>query len=478
MSLTSSTTQSGEFIDPRTHRSSVWRKLGYALGDFAYNFMWWIVSALLLVFYTDVFLIPAAVVSLFMLIIRLTDAVVDPIAGSIADRTNTRWGRYRPYVLFAPMVLVGSMILMFWAHPDWSQPAKVTYAVITFSIAALASTFTNMPYGALNAVISVDTDERLSFSSFRMAAGMISSALVGFIIFPLIDFFKGSGENPMVQGYVFSVAALGAVAIVLFVICFLSTRELIKLAPDRNQPKLKDLWRSVLANRPLQIVVIGFFIYGFVGYGRVAVMAFFFQYNIGDTGLFGPFNLVATGCGVVGAMLAPVLLRLVPSGNKAKVVIGSLVGQAVFFGSMFFVASAETMVWFFVLGAFGGVSMGVFITGIFGMVPDTVEYGEHKVGFRSEGFNYAFTSLAIKWGGAAGPAALGFLLAAVGYVPNVDQAPAVLTSINMMMTLVPAALCVVAAVPFLFYKLDRRRFNEIVDELEGLSASESASADG
>lgn len=443
--------------------------------------MWWIVSALLLVFYTDVFLIPAAVVSVFVLIIRLTDAVVDPIAGSIADRTNTRWGRYRPYVLFAPMVLVVAMTFTFWAHPAWSLTGKVVYAVITFSLAALASTFTNMPYGALNAVVSVDTDERMSFSSYRMAAGMISSALVGFIIFPLLDFFKGSGENPMVQSYVLSVASLGIIAIVLCVICFLSTRELIKVAHDRNRPKLKDLWKSVAANGPLQIVVIGFFIYGFVGYGRMAVMAFFFQYNIGDTGLFGPFNLAATGSGIVGAMLAPALLRLIPGGNKAKVVIGSLAAQALFFGAMFFVAAVDTMVWFFVFGALGGIAMGMFITAIFGMVPDTVEYGELKAGFRSEGFNYAFTSLAIKWGGAAGPAALGFLLAGVGYVPNVDQTPEVLTSINMMMTLVPAALCLIAAVPFLFYKLDRHRFNEIVDQLEareGQTATVRASEGG
>ncbi|NQX18313.1 MFS transporter [Rathayibacter sp. VKM Ac-2857] len=448
--------------DLRTVRASFWRKAGYATGDFAYNFSWYIVSALLLVFYTDVFLIPAAVVSVFVLLIRLTDAVVDPIVGSMADRTRSRWGRYRPWILFAPIVMALAMTLTFWAHPDWSEPAKILYAVITFAIAAIASTAVNMPYGALGAVVSQNTDDRLRFASYRMVAASLGSTIIGFIIFPMLSFFSGpSGDSA--RGYAITVPIIGGVTVVLFLISFFSTKEVVQPV-ETAQPKMRQLWKSVGGNRPLQLVVIGFFLLGFIGYGRIAIMAYYFQYNIGDVSVFGTFNLVATGASVIGAIIAPLLLKLFPSGNKSRVLVLSCIIQAVFFSAMYVVASDLTL--FFVFGGLAGIGQGVFSAMIFGMVPDTVEYGEVKSGVRSEGFNYAFTSLALKWGGAAGPAVLGILLASTGYRPNAEQSPEVLNAITLMLTLVPGILTLLIAVPFLFYKLDRTMFNDLVDELQ------------
>jgi len=458
----SAITPDGKNIDLRTVKASVWRKIGYALGDFAYNFSWYIISALLLVFYTDVFLIPAAVVSIFVMLIRLSDAVIDPLFGSLVDRTRSKWGRYRPWILFAPIVMVIAMSLTFWAHPDWSEPAKITYAIITFTIAALASTAVNMPYGALNAVVSLNTDDRLSFASYRMVAASLGSTIVGFLVFPLIEFFSGS-EGNAAQGYGATVPLIGTVTIVLFVICFFSTKEIVQPV-NAAQPKMRQLWGSVVKNTPLKIVVIGFFLTGFIGYGRIAIMAFYFQYNVGDTGMFGIFNLVSTGASVIGAILAPLLLKAVPSGNKAKVVIFASIIQAVFFALMF--VAGTDLVWFFIFGGLAGIGSGIFIAMMFGMIPDTVEYGEVKSGIRSEGFNYAFTSLAMKWGGAAGPAALGFVLAGTGYIPNIGQSSAVLAAIAIMMTIVPAILSLATAIPFLFYKLDRKAFNGMVDEIQ------------
>lgn len=455
-------TADGKVEDLRNVRASFWRKVGYATGDFSYNFSWYIVSALLLVFYTDVFLIPAAVVSVFVLLIRLSDAVIDPLVGSMADRTRTRWGRYRPWILFAPIVMALAMTLTFWAHPDWSDPAKVIYAIVTFGIAAVASTAVNMPYGALGAVVSLNTDDRLRFASYRMVAASLGSTIIGFIIFPMLAFFSGSSGNAA-QGYAITVPIIGGVTVILFIISFLSTKEVVQPV-NTAQPKMRQLWKSVGGNRPLQLVVIGFFLLGFVAYGRIAIMAYYFQYNVGDVAVFGTFNLVATGASVIGAIIAPQLLKLFPSGNKSRVLVLSCVIQAVFFSTMYFVSSDLTL--FFVFGGLAGIGQGIFSAMIFGMVPDTVEYGEVKSGVRSEGFNYAFTSLAMKWGGAAGPAVLGLLLASTGYIPNVDQSPDVLNAIALMMTLVPGILTLLIAIPFLFYKLDRKKFNELVDELQ------------
>ena len=448
--------------DPRTGKATVWRKLGFALGDFSYNFVWYVVSALLLVFYTDVFLIPAAVVSLFVLLVRLSDAVIDPLVGSIADRTRTRWGRYRPWILFGPVVMVAAMTLTFWAHPTWPLSGKVTYAVVTFVAATIASTCVNMPYGALNAVVSLDTDERLSFASYRIVASSLGSTLVGFIILPLIAAFSGPDDD-QARGYLLTIPTIGVIAVVLFFVCFVSTRELV--APSgQAKPAFKQLWSSVLVNRPLQLLLVGFFLTGFIGYGRIGILVYFFQYNVGDVALFSTFNLVATGATVIGAMLSPRLLKLFPSGNKAAVVIVGCLVQAVFFAVMFF--AEDDMPLFFVLGGLAGLGQGIFSAMIFGMVPDTVEYGELKSGIRSEGFNYAFTSLALKWGGAAGPAALGLVLSMTGYLPNAQQNPDVLDAILLMMTIVPAVLSLVTAIPFFFYKISRQSFNEMVDELE------------
>lgn len=455
-------TSEGDVTDLRHVRASVWRKIGYATGDLSYNFSWYIVSALLLVFYTDVFLIPAAVVSVFVLLIRLTDAVIDPIVGSMADRTRSRWGRYRPWILFAPIVMALALTLTFWAHPDWPEPAKIVYAIVTFGIAAVASTATNMPYGALNAVVSLNTDERLSFASYRMIAASVGSTIIGFIIFPMIGFFSGP-TGDQARGYALTVPVIGLITVILFVICFLSTREIVQPV-DTAQPRMRQLWRSVGGNRPLQLIVIGFFLLGFVAYGRIAIMAFYFQYNVGDLGLFGTFNLVATGATVVGAIFTPLAARLFPRGNKAHLLILSCIIQGVFFSAMFF--ARDDLALFFVFGGIAGIGQGIFSAVIFGMVPDTVEYGEVKSGIRSEGFNYAFTSLALKWGGAAGPAALGFVLAGLGYIPNAEQSPGVLVAIAAMMTIVPGILTLLVIVPFLFYRIDRARYNELVDELQ------------
>ncbi|MEA4945682.1 MAG: glycoside-pentoside-hexuronide (GPH):cation symporter [Propionicimonas sp.] len=445
-------------------KASIWRKLGYAIGEIGYNGMWYVVSAFLLVFYTDVFLIPAATVSTFVLIIRLADAIVDPIAGSIADRTRTRFGRYRPYLIAGPLAMIITLTLTFWAHPDWAMPGKIAYAIVTFALAAIASTFTNMPYGALNAVLTLDTDERLSFASWRFVMVSVGNALIGLAVVPLLEFFS-KGPGGAVQGYVMTVPTVGIVAFIIFVICFLSTREVVQPKAGVAAPKMKDLWRSVLHNRPLQIVVLGFFLFGFLAYGRIAVMAYFFQYNIGDLGQFGPFNLVINMTGLVGSLLAPVLLKWIPSGNKARVVIIACLWQVGWYVASYFVAAADTMGWFFVFSGLAGLGYGVLLTMIYGMVPDTVEYGEVKSGIRSEGFNYAFTSLAMKWGGAAGPAVLGFLLAAYGYLPNAQQNEGVLAVIALSLTILPAVLTLIVAIPFFWYRIDRNSHHEMVSQL-------------
>ena len=202
-------------------------KIAYGFGDVGCNFSWMFVSNFLMIFYTDVFGISMAAVSALMLFSRFWDAINDPIVGGLTDKTNTRWGRYRPWLLVAAPITSVLLILSFWAHPDWSNTSKIVYMVITYCLLVLGYTCVNIPYGTLCGAMTQDIDERAKINTSRSVAAMIAIGIINIVTVPLISRL---GSNSVKNGYLFVAIIYGCIFAACHFFCFAKTKEQVTIS--------------------------------------------------------------------------------------------------------------------------------------------------------------------------------------------------------------------------------------------------------
>lgn len=210
-------------------------KIAYGFGDVGCNFSWMFVSNFLMIFYTDVFGISMAAVSALMLFSRFWDAINDPIVGGLTDKTNTKWGRYRPWLLIAAPITAILLMLTFWAHPDWSDTAKVLYMVITYCLLVLGYTCVNIPYGTLCGAMTQDIDERAKINTSRSVAAMIAIGIINIITVPLI---AKLGKHSTANGYLFVAVIYGCIFAACHFFCFAKTREAVT-TPEKEKISVK-----------------------------------------------------------------------------------------------------------------------------------------------------------------------------------------------------------------------------------------------
>ena len=250
---------------------AVARKFAFASGELVYNLPWMLVSSYLAFFMTDVALIPASAVSILFLICRIWDAINDPMIGSLADRTNTKMGRYRPWMLGGALGLIPLVVLLFWAHPGWSVGARTAYGCILYFITVVASTSWNIPFSALNGVISPYPRERASFSSYRIFISSIACSVATALFIPFVTKFSGA-EGNTVRGYLLAALVICCMAIPFVFTSILGTKEVVKAPPQQKQKfHAKELAACFTKNPPLLIVCFAFLVYGFLNYGRMTV---------------------------------------------------------------------------------------------------------------------------------------------------------------------------------------------------------------
>ena len=197
-------------------------KIAYGFGDVGCNFSWMFVSNFLMIFYTDVFGISMAAVSALMLFSRFWDAINDPIVGGLTDKTKTRWGRYRPWLLVAAPITAVLLVMTFWARPDWNQTAKIVYMVITYCLLVLGYTCVNIPYGTLCGAMTQDIDERAKINTSRSVAAMIAIGVLNIITVPLINKFGSSSAK---TGYLTVAVIYGCIFAACHFFCFAKTKE-------------------------------------------------------------------------------------------------------------------------------------------------------------------------------------------------------------------------------------------------------------
>lgn len=431
-------------------------KLAYGMGDVGCNFSWMFVGNFLMIFYTDVFGISMSAVATLMLFSRFWDAINDPIIGGLSDKTHTRWGRYRPWLLFAAPLTALVLILTFWAHPDWSQTHKIIYMAVTYCILVLGYTCVNIPYGTLCGAMTQNMTERAQINTSRSVSAMIAIGIINIITIPLIEWL---GNGNARQGYLLIAILYGTIFAVCYIFCFAKTKEVVEVPVAQKIPLRLQL-QAVAKNKPYLLALLGQVLFGFILYGRNADLLYYFTYVENDAVLFTYYSMAIIIPSIIGAACFPKVFQL--TSNKGWAASVFAFGTGITIIALFFFSPVTSPIPFYLFAALSQFFFSGFNTAIYAIIPDCVEYGEWRTGIRNDGFQYAFISLGNKIGMALGTALLALSLGWAGYEANTTQNEAVVAIMRHSFSTIPGILWVVTALALFFYKLDKRSYNRIL----------------
>lgn len=434
-------------------------KIAYGFGDVGCNFSWMFVSNFLMIFYTDVFGISMSAVSALMLFSRFWDAINDPIVGGLTDKTKSRWGRYRPWLLIAAPITSIILVFTFWAHPDWSGTLKIVYMTVTYCLLVLGYTCVNIPYGTLCGAMTQSIDERAVINTSRSVAAMIAIGIINIITVPMVSYF---GKNNMATGYLIVATIYGCIFSACHIFCFAKTREVVTI-PEKEKIYLHVQLKAIAHNKPYILALIGQILFGLTLYGRNADILYYFTYVEGSASYYTIYSMCIIIPSIIGAACFRPVFRKTNNKGRAASIFAFFTG--VFMISLYFFNVKENAIIFYALSGITQFFFSGFNTAIYAIIPDCAEYGQWKTGLRNDGFQYAFISLGNKVGMALGTAFLAGMLDKYGYVANQTQNGSVLMVMKHAFSTVPGMLWIVTAVVLFFYRLNKKKYNEIVEEL-------------
>lgn len=439
--------------------------IGYSLGDVANNFAFAMGALFLLSYYTDVAGVGAAAAGALLLGVRFFDAFADLLAGRVVDSVNTRWGKFRPFLLFASIPLMVISVLVFYVPSSLSHTGKVIYATITYAGLGLFYSLVNIPYGSLATAMTQDPLSRARLGAGRSIAASLTFVVLAFVIGSQIG---GSDVASVQATYLHYTTMLAIAGLVLYFLCFKSTKE--NVIRTVAQPALGVSLRTVKKNHALIMLCGGALFMLTATFAVTATGMFYVRYVVGDPSLFTVMVLVQMFIGsVLPAFFVPSLVRRF--GKKNTFLIGAsigFIGYLLFFlsGFNFFVAMAGLCV--------ASIGMGFAMTIMWALEADTVEYGEYQTGIRIEGLTYSLFSLTRKCGQALGGSIPAFIMGAAGYIANAEQTEEVIFSIRASIALLPAGAIAVSFLIMLFYPLTDAKFAQIMKEITARRAAKAA----
>ncbi len=451
-------------------RLPIQEKLGYACGDFASVLFWAVISNQLIFFYTDVFGISAFAAGTMIMVSRIWDGVNDPVMGMIADRTNTKWGKFRPYLLWTAVPLAVMGVITF-TTPDLSTSGKLVYASVTFVLFMTAYTAINIPYSSLLAVISPDSIERADVASYKYIFAYAAGFVVSVSLLPLARIF---GQGVDAKGWQLTLALYGAVAVIFFLITFRTTRE--RVAPKKSQKTtVKQDLKDLAGNRPWLILLgVTLFMILFIAL-RSSVTTHYFKYYVGDQFLTfwksdKPYDYVALTSGFNGVGQAFCILGVIctkwiagPLGKKKAFLV--LFAIDIIGNSAFFFMAPDDITAMFVFQAIASFAGGPLVPLIWAMYADTADFADWKNGRRATGLVFSASTMSQKIGWAVGSFFIGALLNAVGFVPDSKPTEGVRIGLKALMSLIPAAFGVISMAVMFLYKLDEKTMENIASDL-------------
>jgi glycoside/pentoside/hexuronide:cation symporter, GPH family len=437
-------------------RLSIKEKVGYGIGDAAANFIFQTMIIFQLAFYTDTFGITAAAAGTLFLVVRVFDAAFDPLMGVIADRTNTRWGKFRPWILWTA-VPFGVMGFLAFTTPDLSPSGKLVYAYVTYILLMMVYSANNLPYSALSGVMTGDAVERTTLSSYRMVFAMASQLVIQGLALPMVHRF-GQGNDAL--GYKITMGIFSSLAVVFFFITFATTRERVRPDPSQKSSIRQD-FADLLTNGPWKamfaLTVILFITLALRG----GVMLYFFKYYVQRDDLFGWFNVIGTGATIIGVVLSkPVAERI----GKRRLFVLGLAGTVVFTAA-FILLPPGNLPLIITTEAIRQFAYGFTIPLLWAMMADVADFSEWKNRRRATAVIFSAIIFGLKAGLGIGGAIGGYLLDGYGYVPNVAQTERALTGIRLTASIYPAIAFGLCALCLYFYRIDKSLELEMSREL-------------
>jgi GPH family glycoside/pentoside/hexuronide:cation symporter len=435
---------------------SVKEKVGYALGDVAANFVFQTLLAFQLIFYTDTFGISAKEAGTLILIVGIGSGFFDPLVGVLADRTKTRWGRFRPWVI-ATAVPFGIMALLAFVTPNFTPAGKLVYAYITFTLLMVVYSMNNVPYSALTGVITGDSQERTSLSSYRQVGANSSAFIIQVLALPMVLYF---GHGDRAKGYQTTMGIFAILAVAFFCVTFFTTKERIQPPPGQKSSVGQDL-KDLTKSGPW-IALFAVTVLIFIGLSmRTGMMLYYFKYCAGDERLFSLFNMVGLGLLIAGVMCSPALVKRYGSRN---LFIGALALSGVFTAMLILVpATATTLV--IGLEGFRQFSWGITAPLLWAMMADVADFSEWKTGRRATAIVFASFVFGLKAGLAIGRAIASWLLSLFGYVPNAVQTADSLLGIKLIASVIAALVFFLGVGCLFLYKIDAKTNIQMATEL-------------
>ena len=435
---------------------SVREKIAYGLGDTASNIIFQSVMMFLLIFYTDVVGISPAVVGTIFLAVRMIDAITDPLMGAMADRTQTRWGQFRPFLLWLALPF-GLISVLAFSAPDLSEQGKILYVIVTYVLLMLVYTAINIPYSALGGVLTADPQERVSVQSFRFVFGMLGGLIVAACTLPLVEYF-GDGDNA--KGYQSAMAAMSVFGVILFLLCFAGTKE--RVTPPRFDDKakqsgfgedLKALWQ----NDQWRILCIAGLCLLTGQVLRATLAVYYVKYFLGREDLITVFITLGMIGSIAGCAIAQPLAKRI---CKIKAYIG-LQSLAALICLLSYFVSNEQLMLAFALYFLWNFFLQMATPLLWAKMADTIDYGHWKTGVRITGMVYSAVVFFIKLGVAFGGALAGWLLAFYGYQADTEQTLQTQQGILLCFTVYPAIGSLLVAWVMRWYTLDDRKVKQI-----------------
>jgi len=457
-------------------------KISYGFGDFASCLYWQTISVYLAYFYTDVFGISALAAGAMIGLSRSLDAFFDPVIGMIADRTKSRWGKFRPYLLYTcvPMAVVG---LLTFSVPDFAEKGKLIWAYVTFNALMIIYTTINIPYTAMLGVISPKPAERTALSSIKFVGAFSGGIVVSATLLPMAKVGGWLGAKTLQQGWQMSFIVIGAAAVISFLIVFFNTHERVLPPKDQKTSVLKDLG-DLVTNRPWLVLLATTISFIFFVALRGNATAHYFKYYVGSQAITLPSFLPASMAGtqtwsweslvsifntsnqvlsLIGAMLVPFLARRI--GNKPSFVLLFIIANAA--TAAFYVLKPEQLWLIYGINAIGSITGGPLSALLWAMYADTADYAEWKTGRRATGLVFSASIFSQKFGWGWGGGLSLIMLNGVGFVANQAQTPGTLHGLVKLMSIFPAGFGALAMVIFLvFYPLNETKIAAIAADLK------------
>lgn len=443
-------------------------KAGYALGDAASNFFFQFFGIFLMFYYTDIAGLPAAAVGTMMLVTRMFDAVTDPLMGALADRTRSRWGRFRPWLLWVAVPYAVTGVAMFMC-PDWGGTAKLVYAYITYSAMMLAYTAINVPYSALMGVMSDSSEDRTRLASFRFVAAFGAGMLVSYFALPLKNAL-GRGDDKL--GFLLTMSIFAAVSVVCFLVTFVTTRERVEPVAEQKGSVKGDL--ALLFRCTPWVLLFFVSLFNLTSFCvRSGAQMYFFKYVVGDEMGAKWFMTGGMIAAMVGIALAPRITAII--GKRTAMISLSAIAAAL--NGSFFFLSPENYSLLLTINILAGLIGGPAGAIIWSMYADTADFIEWKHDRRITGLVYAGVLFAIKMGVALGGGIIGWLLAAFGFEANVDPSATSILGIKVAFAAVPAAFSFGSVFFLCVYRLTDKKVVEIEEDLRSRRAAHEGDTD-